>query len=90
MKPEKVYQELKDLAEKLGLGVEEHNFRNAGVRVISGTCVVHGKQLVIIDKHKPLVRKIRVLASALAKFPHDTVYMVPAVREIISKYAEDQ
>lgn len=89
MKPEKIYQELKDLAEKLGVGVEEHNFRNAGVRVVSGACIVHGKQLVIIDKHKPLGKKIRVLASALSKFPHDTVYMVPAVREIISRYAED-
>jgi len=89
MKPEKIYQELKDLADKLGVGVEEHNFRNAGIRVKSGMCIVHGKHMVIIDKHKSLARKIRALASALSKFPHDTVYAVPAVREIIGKYAED-
>jgi hypothetical protein len=52
-------------------------------------CIVHGKHMVIIDKHKSLARKIRALASALSKFPHDTVYAVPAVREIIGKYAED-
>jgi hypothetical protein len=89
MKPEKIYQELKDLADKLGIGVEEHNFRNAGVKVKSGSCIVHGKRLVIIDKHKPMAKKISVLASALARFPHDTVYLVPAVREIIARYAED-
>jgi hypothetical protein len=89
MKPEKIYQELKDLAEKLGVVVEEHNFRTAGIRVKSGSCIVHGKQLVIIDKHKPLGKKISVLASALAKLPHDTVYLVPAVREMIARYAEE-
>ena len=89
MKPEKIYQELKELAEKLGVGVEEHNFRNTGVRVKSGSCIVHGKQLIIIDKHKPLGKKISVLASALAKLPHDTVYLVPAVRDLIARYAEE-
>lgn len=89
MKSEKIYQELKDLAEKLGVAVEEHNFRNAGVRVKSGTCIIHGKHLIIIDKHKPLAKKISVLASALAKLPHDTVYLVPAVRDLIAKYAEE-
>jgi hypothetical protein len=33
MKPEQVYQELRDIADKLGVGVEEHNFRNAGIRL---------------------------------------------------------
>jgi hypothetical protein len=89
MKPEKIYQELKDLAEKLGVAVEEHNFRNAGIRVRSGMCVVHGKHLVIIDKHKSLSKKIHVLASALSKLPHDTIYIVPAVREVITRHAED-
>ncbi len=89
MKPEKIYQELRELAEKLGVGVEEHNFRNTGVRVKSGSCIVHGKHLIIIDKHKPLGKKISVLASALAKLPHDTVYLVPAVRDLIARYSEE-
>jgi hypothetical protein len=89
MKPEQVYQELKDIADRLGVAVEEHNFRNAGIRVKSGTCVVHGRPLVIIDKHKPLAKKIRVLASALSALPHDTIYMVPALRDVIAKYAKE-
>ena len=43
MKPEELYRELKLLAEKLGVGVEEHNFRNAGIHVKSGACTVHGQ-----------------------------------------------
>ena len=30
MKPEQIYQELKDLAEKLGVTVSEQNFRASG------------------------------------------------------------
>jgi hypothetical protein len=89
MKPEKVYQELRDLADKLGVAVEEHNFRNAGIRVKSGFCVVHGKKIVIIDKHRSLGKKIRVLASALSKLPIEDVFMLPALREVISRYAEE-
>ena len=89
MKPEQLYQELKDLADKMGVGVEEHNFRNTGIRVKSGSCIVHGKPLVIIDKHKSISKKIRVLAAALSRLPHESVYTVPAVRELISRLAEE-
>jgi hypothetical protein len=89
MKPEEVYRELRDIADKLGVGVEEHNFRNAGIRVKSGSCVVHGKAMVIIDKHKSIGKKIRILASALSRLPLEDVYIVPAVRELITRYAED-
>jgi hypothetical protein len=89
MKPEQVYDELKTLADKLGVGVEEHNFRNTGIRVRSGSCIVRGKPMVIIDKHKSLGKKIRILASALSKLPHEDVFIVPAVRELITRYAEE-
>ena len=89
MKPEQIYQELRGVADKLGVGVEEHNFRNAGIRVKSGACIVHGKPMVIIDKHKSIGKKIRILASALSKLPHEGVYIVPAVRELIARYAEE-
>jgi hypothetical protein len=36
MKPEQIYQDLKDLAEKLGVTVSEENFRRTGVNAHSG------------------------------------------------------
>jgi hypothetical protein len=89
MKPEQIYQELKNIAEKMGIAVEEHNFRPTGLHVKSGACVVHGKQFVIIDKHKSLSKKIKILASSLAKLPHEEVFAVPAVRELLNRYAEE-
>jgi hypothetical protein len=89
MKPEQIYQELKNIAEKMGVAVEEHNFRLTGIRVKSGACVVHGKQVVIIDKHKSLSKKIKILAASLAKLPHEEVFAVPAVRELLNRCAEE-
>ncbi len=89
MKPDQIYSELKQMAERLGISVEEHNFRATGVTTRGGSCIVRGKPVILIDKHRPLQRKIRILASSLAEFPHEEIYTVPAIRELIQKYAED-
>ena len=85
MKPEQIYQELKDLAEKLEITVSEQNLRTAGLKVKSGLCKVKGKNLFIMDKHKSIHKKIDILASLLAKFPHEDLYIMPAIREILEK-----
>ena len=88
MKPEHIYQELKDLAEKLEITVSEQNLRTAGIagiKVKSGLCKVKGKNLFIMDKHKSIHKKIDTLASQLAKFPHEDLYVMPAIREILEK-----
>ena len=46
--------------------------------------------MIIIDKHKSLSNRIRILAASLAKFPHEDQYAVPAVREAIDRYAEEE
>jgi hypothetical protein len=85
MKPENIYQELKYLAEKLEITVSEQNLRTAGIKVKSGLCKVKGKNLFIMDKHKSIHKKIDTLASQLAKFPHEDLYVMPAIREILEK-----
>jgi hypothetical protein len=88
MKPEQIYQELKDLAEKLAVTVTEQNLRTAGIKVKSGLCKVKGKDLFIMDKHKSIHKKIKVLAVQLSGMPHEDVFVIPAVREVLDKYAE--
>ncbi len=87
MKPEQMYQELKHLAEKLGLQVSEQNFRPTGIRVRSGYCKVKGQDWCIIDKHLRLPRKVEVLAECLCELPHDSVYILPAVREYLDTFS---
>ena len=83
MKPDQLYKNLCELAEKLDVGVSEQNLRKTGVKAKSGFCRVKGKNLFIMDKNITIQKKIRILASFLSKMPHDNIYVVPAVREII-------
>ena len=86
LKPEKLYQELKDLAEKLGITVTEQNFRNTGIHVQSGYCKVKDVDHCIINKHLKLNKKMEVLGECLSMFPHESVYTVPAAREFLESF----
>lgn len=88
MKADRLYQELKDLAEKLSIEVTEQNFRATGVNAASGLCKVKGKSLFLIDKHKSLHKKIQILSEFLGEMPCGEIYMLPAVREHLRKYNE--
>ena len=84
MKPEQIYQELKDLAEKLCINVSEQNLRKTGISIKSGICKVKGKKIFIMDKHKSIHKKNIILTSFLKELPHEDIYVVPAVRDLIS------
>ena len=87
MKPEQTYQDLKEVAEKLGVGVSEQNLRSTGINVKSGLCKVKGKNIIIIDKKLPLEDKNEVLASCLSKLPYEDIFMVPALRDFLDKHS---
>lgn len=86
MKPEQTYQDLKELAEKLGVVVSEQNFRSTGIKAKSGLCKVKGKNILIIDKKLPIQDKNEVLASCLSKLSHEDIFMVPALREFLDSF----
>jgi len=93
VKPEKLYQELKDLAERISIQVSEHNFRiTTGIRVKSGFCKVKDQDCCIIDKHLKLNKKTEALAECIhQKFQAsqesiETIYLVPAVRDYMERF----
>ena len=88
MKPDQLYQELKDLAERMQIMVSEENLKVSGIKVRSGLCTVKGQKLFVMDKHKSMHKKIKILATQLAQIPHDEIYIIPAVRELLEKYAK--
>lgn len=85
MKPQQVYEELKNLAEKLGIEVKEQNFRTTGIKIKSGLCLVRGKHLFVMNKHNHIQKKVTLLADCLKHFEHDQEYVVPVIREMLSK-----
>ena len=89
MKPEQLYQHLKELAEKLGIIVSEQNLRVTGIKAKSGLCTIKGKKFFIMDKHKSINKKNKILAECLGKMPYEDIYIIPAVREHLDKYSQD-
>ena len=85
MKPEQIYQELIDLAEKFQISVSEQNLRKTGVKAKSGLCKVKGKYIFVMDKHKSIKKKIDLLSENLAAVPHENIYIKPAIRELLEK-----
>ena len=86
MKPEQLYEELKNLAEKLGITVSEHSLKtSAGIKVHSGFCTVKGKKMYIMDSNHNIHKKNSLLGECLAQMPHEDIFMVPAVREYLEK-----
>jgi hypothetical protein len=86
MKPEQLYNELKNLSEKVDLHVSEQNFRTTGIRVKSGYCKVKEEHWCIIDKHAKLSQKIEALAECLCEMPLESIYILPAVREYLDGF----
>ena len=90
MKPEEIYQNLKDLADRLGVTVSDQNFRKAGIKVKSGHCIVMDKQYFIMDKHKSLKGKIDILLSFLVTMDHEDLYLLPNIRELLNKHVKQE
>jgi hypothetical protein len=85
MKQEQLYHHLKELAERLGVTVQEHSFRHAGIKVKSGFCRVKGKDFFILDKDLPLYKKNRALGAFLSGMPIDDIFVLPMVREHLER-----
>lgn len=88
MRDDQLFQELKNLAEKLDVTVAEHSFKNAGIAVKSGFCLVKDRKHCILDKNLRLAKKIRILVKTLAGMPHEDIFVVPAIRELLGAYAD--
>ncbi|MCJ7772078.1 MAG: hypothetical protein MUP22_02975 [Desulfobacterales bacterium] len=86
MKTEQIYQELKNISEKLGVSVFEKNFKDTGIKVKSGFCRVKDEDRFIIDKNKNFNKKVRILASFISTLNHEDIYVIPTVRETIEKH----
>lgn len=86
MKPEQIFQHLKELAEKLDIMVSEQSFATASIPVKSGYCRVRGQQRFIIDKHLTLHKKNAILAKFLSRFAIENIYVLPKVREFLESH----
>ena len=90
IKPEQLYQNLTEIAEKLNVKVSEKNFRKTGINIQSGFCRVKNKNLFMIDKHLPVFKKNIILANFLNKMPLENIYIMPVVRDFVNKHRKTE
>ena len=76
-------QQFEELVERLGVKVLYESLDQQEFVVKSGTCTLRGQLVAIVDDRLTPGDRIRVLADCLSRFDLSTVYLVPAVRELI-------
>jgi len=86
MKPEQIYQGLKDLADRLGVVVSEQKLSTESLKVKSGLCKIRGQFVMILDKQLSVHKKSAILAACLNDMPHDVMFVIPAVREFLARH----
>ncbi|MCK4487697.1 MAG: hypothetical protein KAU38_13180 [Desulfobacterales bacterium] len=84
MEPEKTYQHLEDLAQQLGISIRYEDLYDPEVPATSGLCKVRGRHFYIMDRSKSLPDKIRLLSQSLCRMDLDSVYLLPAIRELLN------
>ncbi len=83
---EALCEELKGLAEKLGIRVrEEILLREVGYRVRSGLCRVRGEDVIFLDRHLTSGERLEVLLAALDGRDLETQYVSPELRRLLER-----
>jgi len=83
MKQDQIYQELVELLEKFDVTVSEQNFKATRTTTKGGFCIVKNEKLFIINKELKLNRKIDMLVDYIRTLPHEDMYVVPVLRELL-------
>jgi len=83
--PERLLEELVDVASKLGVDVRVEPLRVAAHFGSGGMCRLRGKSVVLLDSKSPLVDRLLTLADALAPLAErlDQVTIAPEARELL-------
>lgn len=83
---EALAEELKQLAERLGVRVrEEVLLREVGYRVRSGACRVRGQDVIFVDRHLGASERVDVLVAALEGRDIEPHYLSPALRQLFER-----
>ena len=82
MKEEEILAGLEKLIENLGIELRYEKGDFTG-----GYCVVKSKPMLIVNHVQSPAQRIKLLAAALAEMNLDNVFVLPALREIISAEA---
>ena len=81
IKPDRLLSELQDVAERLfsEIRYEQGTFQ-------TGTCMLKGKKILVVNKRQPIDERIAALASEIAREGTNNLYIKPVVRAEIERF----
>ncbi|MCK4389843.1 MAG: hypothetical protein KAV83_06365 [Desulfobacterales bacterium] len=85
MEPEKTYEYLEDMAEKLGISIRYENLADSVFAATSGLCKIKGRYFYLMDSSTHLTERIRLLSQCLSKMDLEGIYVVPALRQVLER-----
>lgn len=85
MKTSHIVDELRDVAERLGLEVRTERGAFRG-----GRCRKDGADLIVLNKRQPVEAHLAILAESLKEFDLDDVFVKPAVRKALQESWESR
>ena len=84
-KHEALWTELRGFAQQLGVEVRcEKLLGDTGYRVRSGSCSVHGKKVILLDRNLPVRDRIDVLAEELRENVPAKAELPPDLQKILN------
>ena len=80
LKSIKIYNELKDIFERLGYKIilDNGNFD-------SGYCILEDEKVIVINRNKPYENRVRSLSEILSSIRLDNIYIKPYIRELLAQ-----
>jgi hypothetical protein len=86
---EVLLNQLKELAEKLGIEVCNENVSLEESSGTGGLCRIKGKYILFIHSHASIHEKIQVMVQSLRKFDLEDIYIKPAIRKLLDEFAQE-
>lgn len=78
---------LEELADRLGIPIRHETIRDE-LTGSGGLCRIEGKYHLIIDSKATVEEKIQIMTEALRHFDLSTIYVKPALRELLEEYEQ--
>ncbi len=83
MESERLLEELKTVAERCGISCELRDLSDNELNIKSGLCEVDSRRKLILDSRLTETGKIKIIVETLKSENLDSIFMPPAVREVI-------
>jgi len=85
-----ILQHLETLAARLEIEVRYEDLADDEVTIHSGGCKLQNRNLILIDRHRPLAEQARLLACELSRYDLENFSMPPRVRELIQASSREK